>query len=99
MKFVAEVREKSAKATRTLIFLAYPSLATTIVRTFVCEKARDTNGKPTSWLSDDLLVECSVDKADYNFMRIYAWRTSKSHYNIQCSEICTLINEKFHTEN
>ena len=73
IKFVAEVREKSAKATRTLIFLAYPSLATTIVRTFVCEAARDTNGKQTSWLSDDLLVECSVDKADYNFMRIYAW--------------------------
>ena len=24
--------------------------------------------------------------------------TSKSHYNIQCSEIFTLRNEKFHTE-
>ena len=27
------------------------------------------------------------------------FRTSKSLYNIQCSEICTLRNEKFHTEN
>ena len=35
-----------------------------------------------------------------SLVRALAERTSKNHYNyIQCSEICSLRNEKLHTEN
>ena len=34
----------------------------------------------------------------FSVLFAYIARTWKSHYNIQCSEICTLRNKKFHTE-
>ena len=62
---------------RTLIFLAYPSLTTTILRTFVCIRASDRDGKPARWLLDDLLIECENDafefrSAEYTFMFWYS---------------------------
>ena len=60
------------KAQRTLIFLAYPSLTTTILRTFVCIEVRK-DGARAWWLLDDLRVQCSSVDAEYTFMFIYAF--------------------------
>ena len=44
-----------------LIFLVYPALTSTIVRTFVCnDYAYDDQGNATFWLVDDTVVQCEV---------------------------------------
>ena len=71
------VSKISSKVQRTLIFLAYPSLTTTIMRTFVCIPVRK-DGRPARWLGNDLSMECLNDQwrfpdAEYKFIFIYAW--------------------------
>ena len=44
-----------------LIFLIYPALTSTIMRTFVCnDYAYDDQGNATFWLVDDTIVRCEV---------------------------------------
>jgi len=59
-----------------LIFLVYPALTTTIMRTFVCkEYAQDDKGNPTRWLVDDTVVQCDLTQegGTYAFLFAYSW--------------------------
>ena len=48
-----------SKGQLILIFLVYPALTQTIMRTFVCKKyAEDDTGNPTWWLVDDTMMQC-----------------------------------------
>ena len=50
-----------SKGQLILIFLVYPALTTTIMRTFVCKKyAEDDTGNPTWWLVDDTVMQCEI---------------------------------------
>ena len=49
------------KGQLVLIFLIYPALTSTIMRTFVCnDYAYDDQGNATFWLVDDTIVHCEV---------------------------------------
>jgi hypothetical protein len=44
-----------------MVFLVYPALTQTIMRTFVCkEYAQDDQGNPTFWLVDDTVMQCET---------------------------------------
>ena len=59
--FVTALGHYSSKGQLILIFLVYPALTTTIMRTFVCaEYAQDEQGNPTTWLVDDTVVQCDL---------------------------------------
>ena len=50
-----------SKGQLILIFLVYPAITQTVMRTFVCKKyAVDNDGNPTSWLVDDTVVQCDL---------------------------------------
>ena len=57
--FIAAVEHYCLEGQLILIFLVYPALTTTIMRTFVCQEyAQDDQGNPTKWLVDDTVVQC-----------------------------------------
>ena len=50
-----------SKSQLVLVFLVYPALTMTIMRTFVCkEYAQDDQGNPTWWLVDDTVMQCET---------------------------------------
>jgi hypothetical protein len=52
------------KSQLILVFLVYPALTMTIMRTFVCkEYAQDDLGNPTFWLVDDTVMQCETATA------------------------------------
>ena len=49
------------KSQLVLVFLVYPALTMTIMRTFVCKQyAQDDQGNPTWWLVDDTVMQCET---------------------------------------
>ena len=63
-----------SKGQLILIFLVYPALTQTIMRTFVCKKyAEDDTGNPTWWLVDDTMMQCVSDSSSYMFIVFYSW--------------------------
>ena len=58
---IAAFKGFALKGQLLLVFLLYPALTTTIMRTFVCkEYAQDNTGNPTLWLVDDTTVHCDT---------------------------------------
>ena len=86
-KMIAMFSHFCSKAQLILIFLVYPALTSTIMRTFVCkEYAQDNNGNPTTWLVDDTTVQCehsshvgtnatavATAPNTYVFLWVYSW--------------------------
>ena len=64
-KFIAAFEHYCFAGQLILIFLVYPALSTTIMRTFVCaEYAQDDKGNPTKWLVADTVVRCDFSILD-----------------------------------
>ena len=58
---IATFQHACSKGQLVLIFLVYPAITQTVMRTFVCkEYAVDDDGNPTSWLVDDTVVQCDL---------------------------------------
>ena len=72
-----------------------------IIRNFVTKRMKknetaliSVNFSPTT----DTKMTQQLIRGHLERHRRGVYGTTKSHYNIQCSEIFTLVNEKFHTE-
>ena len=44
-----------------LIFLIYPACTSLVMRSFVCKKYRDGNGKQSLWMVDDASIQCTLE--------------------------------------
>ena len=65
-KFIAAFERYCFAGQLILIFLVYPVLSSTIMRTFVCaEYAQDDKGNPTRWLVADTVVRCDFSMFDH----------------------------------
>ena len=65
-KFIAAFERYCFAGQLILIFLVYPALSSTIMRTFVCaEYAQDDKGNPTRWLVADTVVRCDFSMFDH----------------------------------
>ena len=61
---IAQFEHFFLKSQLVLVFLVYPALTMTIMRTFVCkEYAQDDQGNPTFWLVDDTVMQCETTTA------------------------------------
>ena len=85
---VAQIRIHMSRAQLKIIFLVYPALTMTVMRTFVCKEfAQDDQGNPTQWLVDDTTIQCEMftahdviptnmaaaAAAPYAFLFAYSW--------------------------
>ena len=72
---IDQLRTNCSKIQLLLIFLVYPLLTSTVMRTFLCkEYGQDISGNPTLWLIDDTAIQCDLGNKSgvYLFSSVYA---------------------------